>query len=219
MDAKTIGKKIYELRKENGFTQRELADKVNVTNKAVSKWENGVNFPDPGIMDDLAEALGVTVTELIDDKPMEDRVNKPLLYAAVICGLLPAASEFIFAYLESFGKTGYVVFGLQIVAFVLLLINFILNEKFLWTNRDGRTYQMIIRFGIAMGYFVHASYIFVTGTEYAGLFMGVILMTADCMQEITYSKKSKGVLKRTLYFAAVSLILLFVLYWIQPVKW
>ena len=68
MDSNITGKKIAELRKQKGMTQQELADKVGVTNKAVSKWERGLNFPDISIMGDLAEALGTDVADLMESE-------------------------------------------------------------------------------------------------------------------------------------------------------
>ena len=60
-----IGKKISAIRKEQGMTQRELAEKIHVTDKSVSKWETGTHFPDIAIMEDLARALGISVVELL----------------------------------------------------------------------------------------------------------------------------------------------------------
>lgn len=65
MNAEYTGKKIAELRKEKEFTQKELAEKLHVTDKAVSKWERGVNFPDLGLMEKLAEALDTTPSILL----------------------------------------------------------------------------------------------------------------------------------------------------------
>lgn len=65
MDKKIIGQKISSLRKEKGITQKELAEKLCVTDKAISKWETGVHFPDIAIMEKLAEELGITVSELL----------------------------------------------------------------------------------------------------------------------------------------------------------
>ena len=65
MDAEYTGKKIAELRKEKGFTQKELANKLHVTDKAVSKWECGINFPDLGLMEELAVALDTTPSTLL----------------------------------------------------------------------------------------------------------------------------------------------------------
>lgn len=64
MDSKQIGSFIATLRKEQGMTQRELANKLNITDKAVSKWENGDGYPEITIVPALAEILGVTTDEL-----------------------------------------------------------------------------------------------------------------------------------------------------------
>lgn len=65
MDKKIIGEKISSLRKEKGLTQKELADRLSVTDKAISKWETGVHFPDIAILENLAEELEITVSELL----------------------------------------------------------------------------------------------------------------------------------------------------------
>lgn len=65
MNAEYTGKKIAELRKGKNLTQKELADKLHVTDKAVSKWERGVNFPDLGLMEELATVLDSTPSILL----------------------------------------------------------------------------------------------------------------------------------------------------------
>lgn len=65
INAGTTGKKIAELRKEKGLTQKDLAEKLNVTDKAVSKWERGINFPELTVMEKLAKALDTTVVDLL----------------------------------------------------------------------------------------------------------------------------------------------------------
>jgi len=65
MDKKLVGQKISSLRKEKGLTQKELAEKLCVTDKSVSKWETGVHFPDIAIMESLACELGTTVSDLL----------------------------------------------------------------------------------------------------------------------------------------------------------
>ncbi len=55
---------IAELRKEQGLTQKELADRIGVSDKAVSRWENGKNYPDIEIMQSLGEIFNVSVSEL-----------------------------------------------------------------------------------------------------------------------------------------------------------
>lgn len=77
MNAEYTGKKIAELRKEKNLTQKELADKLHVTDKAVSKWERGMNFPDLGLMEELASVLDSTPSILLglEDATKEEIVN------------------------------------------------------------------------------------------------------------------------------------------------
>lgn len=65
MDNTKTGVLIKELRKEKNMTQKELADLLHITDRAVSKWERGLCAPDISLLEPLAAALGVTVTELI----------------------------------------------------------------------------------------------------------------------------------------------------------
>lgn len=65
MDYKKTGQLISECRRENGLTQIQLAAKIGVSNRAVSKWECGVGFPDVSILEQLADALNISVIELL----------------------------------------------------------------------------------------------------------------------------------------------------------
>mgnify|MGYP002508013710 FL=1 len=65
MNQETIGKFIAACRKEKGLTQTQLAEKLNITNRAVSKWETGKSIPDAAIMLDLCKILGISVNELL----------------------------------------------------------------------------------------------------------------------------------------------------------
>ena len=71
MDAKVFGRFIAEVRKENDMTQTDLADKLGVTDKAVSRWERGIGFPDVNTLEPLACALGLSVFELMHSKKTE----------------------------------------------------------------------------------------------------------------------------------------------------
>ena len=68
MEAKEFGQFIAEVRKSNNITQIELARKLNVTDKAVSRWERGLGFPDINTLEPLADALGVSIVELMQTK-------------------------------------------------------------------------------------------------------------------------------------------------------
>ena len=65
IDKVEFGSFVAELRKEKGLTQKELADKLLVSSKAISKWETGANMPDVSLLIPLADILGVSVTELL----------------------------------------------------------------------------------------------------------------------------------------------------------
>ena len=76
IDKEKFGAFIAELRKEKGLTQQELAERLFITNKAVSKWERGQSFPDVGLLNPLADNLGVTVAELLrGERLTEDTVD------------------------------------------------------------------------------------------------------------------------------------------------
>ena len=68
MKNKTLGMMIASLRKENGMTQFELAEKMGVTDKAVSKWERDISCPDVNTIPKLAEVFGISVDELMQIK-------------------------------------------------------------------------------------------------------------------------------------------------------
>ena len=78
MDQEKIGKFISSCRKEAGLTQAALAEKLGITDRAVSKWETGKSLPDASIMIELCNMLGITVNELLTGEhiTMEDYKDK-----------------------------------------------------------------------------------------------------------------------------------------------
>ena len=84
MDAKKFGTFIATLRKENNMTQVELAQKLQVTDKAVSKWERGLGFPDINTIEPLADALGVSVLEIMrSERIAETEITQDTASAAL----------------------------------------------------------------------------------------------------------------------------------------
>ena len=75
MDAPKFGTFIAQCRKEKSMTQSELAAKIMVTDKAVSRWERGKGFPDINLLLPLAEALEVSVLELMHSERQKDKVQ------------------------------------------------------------------------------------------------------------------------------------------------
>ena len=85
---KTLGTRIAELRKQHGMTQLELAEKMGVTDKAVSKWERDLSCPDINSLPNLAEVLGVSVEELMQVKK---EAEAPVSKVAEIMEIAPKA--------------------------------------------------------------------------------------------------------------------------------
>ena len=84
MDQIKIGRFIKQKRKEKGMTQSKLAEKLGVTDRAISKWENGNCMPDSGIIADLCKILNVTINdlfsgEIVDMKDNEKKLEENLL--------------------------------------------------------------------------------------------------------------------------------------------
>ena len=71
MDQIKIGKFIAESRKKNNLTQMQLAEKLNITDRAISKWENGKAMPDSSIMLDLCNELKISVNELLSGEMID----------------------------------------------------------------------------------------------------------------------------------------------------
>ena len=75
MDQLKIGKFIAECRKQKNLTQMQLAEKLNITDKAISKWETGKAMPDSAIMLELCDILGISVNELLNGEKISMEKN------------------------------------------------------------------------------------------------------------------------------------------------
>lgn len=72
MTNKSMAEVISSRRKELGMTQKDLAEKLNITDKAVSKWERGIACPDTAAIPKLAQILGISLEELMDAEPAQN---------------------------------------------------------------------------------------------------------------------------------------------------
>ena len=83
MDQLKVGKFIAECRKQKNLTQMQLAEKLGITDKAISKWERGISMPDTSIMLELCDILGISVNELLSGEKISmennDQKNEQLL--------------------------------------------------------------------------------------------------------------------------------------------
>ena len=91
MDRYVTGAVIRKLREDKKMTQEELAGKLFVSSKAVSKWETGQGFPDVSLIEPLAKALGISVIELLSGEDIRNinrasNMNRCKFYVCPVCG-------------------------------------------------------------------------------------------------------------------------------------
>ena len=73
MNPRDIGKFIYKCRTEKGLTQAQLAEILNVSDKSISRWENGKTMPDLSLYEPLCKALDIQISELLYGKKMNEK--------------------------------------------------------------------------------------------------------------------------------------------------
>lgn len=84
MDQKKFGQLIKKLRKQNNLTQKELANKYNVTYQAVSKWENGKNMPDTALINQISKDFNISLEELFDREYKIHKNKKPIFIIIIV---------------------------------------------------------------------------------------------------------------------------------------
>ena len=128
---KTLGTMIAELRKQHGMTQLDLAEKMGVTDKAVSKWERDLSCPDINSIPNLAEILGVSVEELMQVKKEADapvsKVAEILEIAPKAVALAMGIAVTVLTILDELPvNTGMVMLGIGLACVSIHLMN---NKK------------------------------------------------------------------------------------------
>lgn len=78
MDQRKIGSFLKELRKEKGLTQEQLAEKMSVSGRTVSRWETGSNMPDLDILIELSDLYDVDIRELLDGERKSEKMDQEL---------------------------------------------------------------------------------------------------------------------------------------------
>ena len=105
---KLVGENLAKYRKFNNYTQIALAEKINYSDKAVSKWENGECLPDVYVLKQLADLYGVSVNDLISpNKKVKASVNKTnrVFNPLLSCCIVWIVAIFVFFILSAFVKT------------------------------------------------------------------------------------------------------------------
>lgn len=166
MDPEKFGAFVALCRKEKNMTQLELAQELKVTDKAVSRWERGKGFPDISLLVPLAEALDITVLELMNsekrEKRMEDfseeNIKDMVIHVAAIekknqrddrlITWIPVPVALITAFLTRFTRHGSLLAGLLLGGLTALavvgLVLFVLDRK---DNTSRKAYGILMLLG------------------------------------------------------------------------
>lgn len=140
MNQVKTGKFINTLRREKGFTQLQLADKLGISDKTISKWERGVGLPDVSLMLPLCEILDISVNELLTgekvndfdykmkaekiimDLVSENRKNKMRMIQSVICGVITIIAVCSLIVIAAYIEMSTIVRSLLIIFAVVVAV-------------------------------------------------------------------------------------------------
>lgn len=141
-----IGKFIAECRKKNNLTQMQLAEKLNITDRAISKWENGKSMPDSSIMLELCNELKISVNELLSGEMIEMKdynqiaeknllemakkeevQNKKMMFYEIVIGYMSSVTFLILLFTASFAVENIVA---RIILFILAFLVLIIGVSF-----------------------------------------------------------------------------------------
>ena len=146
MDQVKIGKFIAECRKNKNLTQASLGEKLNITDRAISKWETGKGMPDSSIMLELCNELGISVNELLSGEVIqmknynekaeelllemakkEEIQNKKMMMYECVIGYMSTITFLILMFTVSFAVQNIIA---RIVLFILAFLVFIVGISF-----------------------------------------------------------------------------------------
>ena len=151
MNQESIGKFIAACRKEKGLTQVQLSEKLNITTRAVSKWETGKSCPDASIMLELCDILGITVNELlsgeritmenyqkmaeenlVDLQSKKEKAQKSFMRMEIIwliVALLLSPVHFVINYYYPENKSTGIGFCILLIGIVMFVVYFVKNYE------------------------------------------------------------------------------------------
>ena len=135
MDQIKIGKFILNCRKEKGLTQEQLAEKLGVTSKSISRWENGNTMPDYSLLKDLCNELDINVNELLSGEKIKgnDYMNK--------------SEENLIKLRKQIDKRKKILKIISYIISAIIIIAFVLNMIFFYLSNlnNSRTIETIKR--------------------------------------------------------------------------
>lgn len=154
MDQVHIGRFIAECRRQKKMTQEQLAEKLGVTSKSVSRWENGNTMPDYSLLQDLCSELNITVNELLSGEKIKESDY-----------VIKAEENFI--YLKK--KVDRVIKVMDIISYVILgvmVFLFILHTYFNWLYRGPWDDSMFSKISIILLIILAIPYLLTAALKY-----------------------------------------------------
>lgn len=178
MEAKTIGKFIAALRKANGMTQKDLADKLNVSDKIVSRWERDDGAPDLSTIPVIAEIFGVTCDELLrgERKPAAERISEPDERSAKG---EKQRQRILTLSLSKFRTRSFISIGISVVGLIAAMIcNLGFNRGYIGFFAGTIFYVASL---VCQAIFVNSAFLSVSDEEYTGENIGIFKNSVICM--------------------------------------
>lgn len=194
MDMQKTGKFLQELRKEKGITQKDLATKINVSDKTVSKWENGNGFPDVVSLNALSAFYQVSLNELLAGERImkeeyqkkaeetivgllkDEQKNKKKGWFLEVFGGLLLLTGILYAFIETQGITFMKSLSIWIDGgtFVSLLFIYMAMAVLFWVKCKWNLWDRLIKIVLPVGMIMslmHLIDIFLTGIWDVGMFV------------------------------------------------
>lgn len=162
MEKRQMGKIILENRKKSHMTQEQLAEKLCLSNKTVSKWERGLSYPDTELLPVLASALNLTIEQLFDEPPKKRRIAEVSFLPAVTVAVFLLGMSFCSVMLFRFYHCLYLLSALfSAVLFLfgaaLLPVDFILRRKYSLTAAGTYLFALYLPVSLLILVFIRPS--------------------------------------------------------------
>ena len=174
MEAKQFGQFIAGIRKEKKMTQAELAEKIHVTDKAISRWERGLGFPDIQTLEPLAQVLGISVLELMRSekkKPTGDMDTTETQYTQKEVAEMLQNADDISKQLKKQDKNANIIAGILVIGVGTLA----------WATKIASLGGGLVLGGLSAAVFVSLWYFLCSG--FCGTFLTRHLFLGFCYSE------------------------------------
>lgn len=140
MDQKKIGLFLKELRKEKELTQEQLSEKLGVTNRSISRWENGANMPDLDLVIEIVNYFDISIEEFLDGERRTDMIDKKTEETVLKVADYSSEEKMIFS------KRLNIFYIMAIIAFIIYAVLDIqgLTENGIYENIADVTWGVVL---------------------------------------------------------------------------